>query len=468
MKGKKVHFIGICGTAMAPISVMMRNLGFDVTGSDKGFFPPVSVYLKQNNMSLLLGYKKEHITSDIDFVVIGNSQGKDNPEIIEVLSKKIPYYSYPEILEKYLIKENSIVVAGEFGKTTITSAIAHILSCANIDPSFMFGGVSLNFKDACVSSKGEFSVLEGDEYNSAFFDKKSKFLHYRPKYLIVTGLVWDHVDLFPTKEDYIQAYKDLVMLLPSEGALLLNSDGQDVINNLQNIAQCPVYTFSMVKKDTSFYLESIDLSSDNVTRFKIRDSIKNISYDFETSLIGIHNVQNIIAAVALCLTITNISYEDIFKAVKSFLGVKRRLEVRYNKNNIMVIDDFAHSPVKIRTTIQAVRKKFPERHIVSIFEPHTMSARDKKTLNWYKDIFQGSDRVIISDIFKGNLLSDDIKVNPNDIVSIVKNEIPDSSHVTNMLLADELKKGMKSGDIFLFMSSGSFSGALEKLLRELP
>ncbi len=468
MKGNKVHFIGICGTAMAPVAVMMRNLGFNVTGSDKGFFPPVSVYLKQNNMSLLLGYKKEHITSDIDFVVIGNSQGKDNPEVIEVLSRKIPYYSYPEILKKYLIKENSIVVAGEFGKTTITSAIAHILSCSKLEPSFMFGGVPLNFKDACVSSKGKFSVLEGDEYNSAFFDKKSKFLHYSPKYLVVTGLVWDHVDLFPTKEEYIQAYKDLVMMLPGDGALFLNSDGQDVINNLVDIAQCPIYTFSIMRNDTSFYLESVDLSSDNVARFKLRDNIKKLSYDFETSLIGMHNIQNIIAAVALSLTITTISYEDIFRAVKSFLGVKRRLEVRYNKNNIMVIDDFAHSPVKIQTAIQAVRKKFPDRHIISVFEPHTMSARDKKTLNWYSGIFKGSDSVIIADIFKGNTLSEDTKVNPDDIVNIIKNDVPDSSHISNVLLADEIKKKMKDGDIFLFMSSGSFSGALEKLLRELP
>lgn len=468
MKGEKVHFIGICGTAMAPIAVMMRNLGFNITGSDKGFFPPVSVYLKQNNMSLLPGYKKKHITSDIDFVVIGNSQGKDNPEIIEVLSRKIPYYSYPEILEKYLIKENSIVIAGEFGKTTITSAIAHILSFAKLEPSFMFGGVSLDFKDACVSSNGKFSVLEGDEYNSAFFDKKSKFFHYRPTYLVVTGLAWDHVDLFPTKEDYVQAYKDLVMMLPSNGALFLNSDGQDVINNLMGLAQCPVYTFSMIRNDTSFYLENVDLSLDNVARFKLRDNIKMVSYDFETSLIGMHNIQNIIAAVVLCLTITTISYEDIFRAVKSLLGVKRRLEVRYNKNNIMVIDDFAHSPVKIQTAIQAVRKKFPDRHIISIFEPHTMSTRDKKTLNWYSGIFKGSDKVIISDIFKGNTLPEDIKVNPDDIVNIIKNEISDSFHIANMLLADELKKEMKPGDIFLFMSSGSFSGALEKFLRELP
>ena len=481
IKIQRVHFIGICGTAMAPIAKMMKDMGFEVTGSDKGFFPPVSLYLKKNKLNIELGYKKEHITRSIDFVVIGNAVAENNEEVQEVMRRKIPYYSYPEILKKYLVKEESIVIAGEYGKTTITSCVSFIFSQAGLKPSFMFGGVSLNFKSAVRNdtgsgSNGKISIMEGDEYNSVFYDKRSKFLHYNGKYVLITSLEWDHVDLFPTFNDYVSSFVKLVEGIPEDGVLFLNKDDKN-IHYVVGSAKCKILYYSYINSVGSgsngsgstgsgsvaspdLYIKKV-LRKDGYTEFITSDLMR-----YKTTLIGKHNLQNLVGAILVAKTF-DIPYESLKKSVFAFKGVKRRLEIRYKDDGVIIIDDFAHSQIKVKTSIDAVSdnfkgSRFKDHKIVAVFEPHTMSVRNKQTLGWYKGVFNNADKVIVTDIYKGNIVEESFT--PDDIINIVKKDVKDTVHVKNQDIAEYLLKNTNKGDIILFMSSGSFQGGIDKTL----
>ena len=476
-KKERVHFIGICGTAMAPIAKMMKDMGFEVTGSDKGFFPPISLYLEKNKLNIELGYKKEHITRFIDFVVIGNAIAENNEEVMEVLRRKIPYYSYPEILKKYLIKDESIVIAGEYGKTTITSAVSFIFSKARLKPSFMFGGVSLNFKDAVKNdngsgsngsgSNGKISIIEGDEYNSAFYDKRSKFLHYRGKYVLITSLEWDHVDLFPTFDDYVASFKKLVQGIPKDGILFLNKDDKN-IHHVVGSAKCKILYYSYMDNSVDLYIKEVT-HKDGYTEFVTSDLLK-----YKTTLIGRHNLQNLVGAILVAKSF-GIEYSTLEKSVFEFKGVKRRLEIRYEDDNVIIIDDFAHSQVKVKTSIDAVRENFkgsgPEGsgsegsgsknyRIIAVFEPDTMSSRSKKTLSWYKGIFNGADKVIVTDMYRSNSLEEGFS--QDDLVNLIKEDGTDASYVSNQNISQFLYDNHRIDDVILFMSSRNFQGGIDK------
>ncbi len=461
MENKRIHFIGICGSAMAPIAVEMKNKGFNVSGSDKGFFPPISLYLEKHNMGIQLGYKKEHITDDISFVILGNTVGEKNPEFLEAKEKNIPILSYPELLEQYLVKENSIVITGEYGKTTITSFLAFVFSKLNINPSYMYGGISLNLDDSVKINDSNYSIIEGDEYNASPIDKNSKFLYYHPKYLILTSLLWDHVDLFPKESDYIDSFKKLILKLPEDGILFINKDDIST-NKIYPISNknIKIINYSVKDKSTEYYGEIVEYK-DGVIKFLV-----NNTYKFETPLLGEHNISNLVAGISLCLTL-GIEYNNLYSVVKEFLGAKRRLEIRYRSDKLIVIDDFAHSPYKIKASIQAVKKSFPNSNIISIFEPHSMSSRDKKTIQWYENIFNNSDKVIITDIYKKEALSEITRLNSEDIVKVVRNNVQNTIYTKNIDLIDSIESSLTGNDIVLFMSSGSFQGMLEKYVNKL-
>ena len=464
-KNKRVHFIGICGTAMAPIAKMMKDMGFEVTGSDKGFFPPVSLYLKKHKLNIELGYKKEHITNKsesrpIDFVVIGNAIAENNEEVQEVMRRKIPYYSYPEILKKYLIKEESIVIAGEYGKTTITSCVAFIFSQAGLKPSFMFGGISLNFKSAVKNdtgsgSAGKISIMEGDEYNSAFYDKRSKFLHYNGKYVLITSLEWDHVDLFPTFDDYIKSFKKLVGGIPKDGILFLNKDDKN-IHHVVDVAQCKILYYSYMDTSADLYIKEVT-HKDGYTEFVTSDLTGLKVY--KTTLIGRHNLQNLVGAILVARSF-NIPYESLEKSIFKFKGVKRRLEIRYEDEGVIIIDDFAHSQVKVKTSIDAVKENFKNYRLIAVFEPDTMSARSKKTLSWYKEVFNKADKVIITDMYRSNSLEEGFS--QDDLVNLIKEQGIDASYVSNQDIAQFLYDNHRKNDVILFMSSRNFQGGIDK------
>jgi UDP-N-acetylmuramate: L-alanyl-gamma-D-glutamyl-meso-diaminopimelate ligase len=459
MEKNRVHFIGICGSAMAPIAVELKNIGFIVTGSDKGFFPPISTYLKNNNMQIQIGYKKEHIQSNIDFIVLGNAVGEKNIEFIEAKKRNIPILSYPEVLQKYLIKKDSIVVVGEYGKTTITSFLSFIFSKLNLDPSYMFGGVSLDMDKSVRITNSKYSIVEGDEYNASPTDKLSKFMYYDPKYLILTSLLWDHVDLFPQESDYINSFKSLVEKLPNNGVLFINEDDSST-QKIYPIDNIKIIKYS-VKNDKSDYYGKIILYKHGYIEFVI-----NGQYNFETQLIGDHNISNLTAGLSLCLYL-GLDYKKLFLAVKEFRGAKRRLEIRYRRENLIVIDDFAHSPYKIKASIDAVRKSFPEYNIISVFEPHSISSRDKKTIQWYKGIFNSSDKVIVTDIYRKNSLSEYTRLNSEDIVNVVKSDVQNTIYSSNISLIESIESSYKGKDIILFMSSGSFQGMMDKYIDSL-
>ncbi|MCL4393147.1 Mur ligase family protein [Patescibacteria group bacterium] len=458
MKKEKVYFVGICGTAMAPIANMFKNMGYIVEGSDKGFFPPVSLYLEQSLIHLKKGYKAEHITDDILFAIIGMAIPESNPEFLEIKKRHIKYYSYPEILAKFLIKKNSIVVVGEYGKTTITSLLSFILSKGGFNPSFMFGGVSLDFEDSVYLSNSDYSVVEGDEYSSAFFDKRSKFLHYKPKYVLLTSVVWDHVNLFETFDDYIETFKKFISMIPEDGLLVVNKEGENVEKVLDS-AKCKIIYYSLSVSSADYFAKSYSFDEDGI-KFELQNGLK-----FENkNIIGEHNISNFIGSIALSLSL-GMNGEEVTNILSQYKGVKRRLEVRFKNKEFVVIDDFAHAPAKIKASIDAVRHTYPKDkyRLISIFEPHTQSIKDKQTLSWFKDVFMGSDKVIITDI-KNERKS---RVVSSDIVNLVKESIDDALYIPNIDIADYILKVASIGDVYLFMSSGSFSGAIGKSIEML-
>lgn len=456
MGKSKIHFIAICGTAMAPIAVEMKRLGFDVCGSDKGFFPPVSTYLEENNIDIELGYKREHIDKSLDFVVLGNAVPASNIEYKEALKLGLKIYSYPEILKKYLIKEESIVVAGEYGKTTITSLLAYIFYNAHKDPSYMFGGVSRDMKESVKITDSKYSIVEGDEYNASGVDKNSKFLYYEPKYLILTSLLWDHIDLFPEEKMYIEAFEKLIKKIPKNGVAILNKDDKS-LDKIKDSLDCKYLFYSINDKSADFHISSVEYNLKNIN-FTV-----NNKYKFQTSLIGDHNISNLLAGISLSLYL-GLDYESIKESILKFRGPKRRLEIRYESSSLIVIDDFAHSAYKIKATVSSVRSYYKDKKILAVFEPRSMSAKDKKTISWYKNIFKGMDKVIITDIHslyktKNKELSDS-----EDIVNIVKKDVDECTYVKNYNLVDYLLKEKDKFDVIIFMSTGSFQGGLNKFI----
>lgn len=448
---KYVHFIGICGTAMAPAAKIMRDMGWNVSGSDKGFYPPISDYLRDNNLVCMPGFKASHITNP-DLVVVGNAISLKNIELEEAKRKGIPIIHYPKLLQEFLVKEHSVVVAGTYGKTTTTALITWILECAQYNPSYMIGGVARNFSDGIRRTDSTWSVIEGDEYNAAKYDLEPKFIYYNPLYVILSSASWDHVDLYPTLASYIDSFKKLVDLIPPHGALFVK-DGGENLEQIIKEAKCPVIPYSHSMFSITPTQGGTDISYGNDTA--------------HTALIGYHNMENVAAAFSFAKHLS-IPIPTIMDALSKFQGVKRRLEVRGVMNGITVIDDLAHSAIKAKASLKAIHQWYPNNRIWAVFEPHSMTARTKASMEWFKDSFISADFVIIGDIFRGNALSEDMKASSEGIVAAIDGKEGEKWAIKDTdMIVQKLATESKPGDIIVFMSSGGFGGVIQKTLDAL-
>jgi UDP-N-acetylmuramate: L-alanyl-gamma-D-glutamyl-meso-diaminopimelate ligase len=466
--GKHIHIIGIAGSAMSPLAGMLRESGYLVTGSDAGVYPPASTFLDTLGIPYFHSFDAAHLTPAPDLVVVGNIIARGNPELEETLDRRIPYRSLPEVLEEFFLPgKHSIVVSGTHGKTTTTAMLAWIFESAGRRPNFLVGGVAENFGKSYGLGGGEEFILEGDEYETAIWDRGPKFFHYHPDDLIITALEYDHADIYPDFVTYELAFRRLVNLVPRRGRVVHWGDGEESGPALQRVAEkafCPVerYGFDVAN---DWRATDVEATREGMA-FEV--SFRGKAFGrFHLAASGKHNVLNALAATAVAHG-RAISPEAIGEALATFRSVKRRLDVKDEIGGVLVVDDFAHHPTAVRATIEAARGRWPGRRLWAILEPRSNSMRRKVFQETLPQSLALADRVSLGGVFRSQQLADEDRMDPESVAASVC-ALGKDARVFNGsdALAAHLTAEARAGDLLLIMSNGSFDGLCEKLLREL-
>lgn len=463
-----IHVIGIAGSAMSPLAAMLRERGYRVTGSDAGVYPPASTLLEQLGIAFFHTFDAAHLTPAPDLVVVGNVIARGNPELEEVLDRRIPYRSLPEMLEEvFLPGKHSIVVSGTHGKTTTTAMLAWIFETAGKRPNFLVGGVAENFGKSYGLGGGEEFILEGDEYETAFWDRGPKFFHYHPDDLIITSLEYDHADIYRDFETYELAFKRLVNLVPRRGRVVIWGDTADSGPALRRAAEkafCPVETYGS-SSGNDWVATELAVAGSGM-KFCV-DYRGNRFGEFTLAASGRHNVLNALAATAVARG-RGIAAAAIATALATFKSVKRRMDVKGEVRGILVVDDFAHHPTAVRATIEAARARWPGRKMWAILEPRSNSMRRKVFQEALPVSLALADRVILGGVFRAQQLGDENRMDPDAVAASVRDLGKDARVFTGAdAIAATLSAEAESGDLILIMSNGSFDGLCEKLLKKL-
>ena len=458
-----VHLIGVCGTAMATLAAMLKDRGFAVRGSDQHVYPPMSDFLAAREIPCHDGFDAEHITDDIDLVVIGNAVSRGNPEVEAVLDRKLRYRSLPEMVrETFLWDRRSIVVAGTHGKTTTASLVSWLLADGGRDPSFLIGGLTGNFASSYRLGQGREFVIEGDEYDSAFFDKTAKFLKYLPDVAVVGNLEFDHADIYADFEAIRVAVQRLVALLPSEGLLVLGADSPAALE-MGAGAPCRVTTFGV--EETAEWRATGVRSDTEGTAFTVERGGQSVA-QVRVPLVGRFNVRNVLAAFAVGID-AGLGADVLAASLARFEGVKRRLEIRGRARGVTVYDDFAHHPTAVRETLAGVRAAFPARRIWALFEPRSATACRRVFQQEFAASFGDADEVIIGRVYRASLPEAD-RLSEADLVDGIEAGGVRARHVPEVediveIVVDEAREG----DLVIVMSNGAFGGIHERLLAAL-
>ena len=466
---KRVYLIGIGGTAMASLAGMLKERGAQVGGSDEHLYPPMSTFLERLGIAVLEGYTKEHLeTFRPDLVIIGNAAAITNPEAAAALEMDLPYTSMPEAIFEFFIKgKHSIVVTGTHGKTTTTSIMAWVLESAGKEPSLVVGGIPLNFNQNYKLGGGEHFVIEGDEYNTAFFDKGPKFLHYHANSLLVNNIEFDHADIYENLEAIVSSFRAAIRQVVANDVIVANGDDPQVAA-LKGEARARWFTYGL-DPSRELYATDIDERPEG-TRFTVWLDGREW-HRFETTQWGRHNVLNSLSVIATAHHL-GLSPEAIDAGLRSFLGVKRRMEVRGVAQGVTVVDDFAHHPTAILTTLRGAKKRFPNARIWALFEPRSISSARKSFEEGYVQAFREADRVIVGPIFHQERYRtrygiDKMMSVPNILdalrrAGIEGEQIEDFDEIARRVAAEA-----REGDVVILMSSGAFGGAHEAILRAL-
>ena len=460
------HLIGICGTAMASLAGMLQAGGHRVTGSDQNVYPPMSTQLESLGIEILSGYKAENADIGADCVVVGNAISRGNPELEEVLKRKILYRSQAEIVKELFIRgKRSLVIAGTHGKTTTTSIATWVCDVGGLDPSFLVGGVVQNFGASFRVTESDFFVIEGDEYDTAYFDKKPKFMHYLPEIAIVNNIEFDHADIYRDLIEIKFQFSRLMNLVPGNGRLICGVDSpvvREVLDEMHGKLFTQVETFGL-SDDAKWQARYIDFTGD-LTRFTVFKDGSSWG-EFETNLIGEFNVRNCLAVI-IAADAWGISKEKIQKAFETFKSVKRRMEVRGTLSGVTVIDDFAHHPTAVEETLKALRMKYEGRRLIAVFEPRSWSSRLAVFQEPYSKAFSYADHVIIAGVYNTSKASELGKVlDVNELVKDIELQgksafsYPDADSIV-----EHLRPELREGDVVAIMSNGGFGGIHEKIL----
>ena len=463
---RRIYFIGICGTAMATLAAMLKRRGHDVRGSDQDVYPPMSDFLAAEHIPVESGYRAEHVTSDIDVVVVGNAISRGNPELEEVLDRKIRYVSLPEaIREHFLWGARSIVIAGTHGKTTTTSLTGWVLTHGGLDPSMLVGGVALNFGDGGSSYRlggGRDFAIEGDEYDSAYFDKTAKFLKYLPDIAVINNVEFDHADIYADFDAVALAFRRLVNLVPRKGLLLVGADNPGARAVAEKV-HSRVQTFGL-GDDMDWQAHDVDAGATS-TRFKVR--LRRSPFgEFEVALVGVHNVRNALAAIAVG-TEAGIGPERIGEALKSFAGIKRRLEIVGTASGVTVYDDFAHHPTAVAETLAGLRASNPLARIWAVFEPRSASSCRRVFQDDFAKAFVAADEVMLAPVFRSTLPESQRLSIPELVRDVTQQGKSARAAASLDDIISTIVRERRDGDLVVMMSNGGFGGIHGKLLNAL-
>lgn len=460
-----IHMLGIAGAAMAPVAGMLRDRGFRVTGTDVNVYPPASTLLDSLGIQWTDGYREENLRPAPDLAVIGNAISRGNVELEYILDEKIPYCSMPRLLEELFIPgHTSMVVAGTHGKTTTTSMLAWIFHVAGRRPDFLIGGVSPNFGDRSYGlGGGEEFIIEGDEYDTAFFDKAPKFLHYHPDQLILTSLEYDHADIYPDLASIALQFRRLVNLVPRRGKILIWGGSTDLREVVQK-AFCPVETFGFAP-DCDWSAGDISWH-DQATQFRVAFRGNQVTR-IRVPVAGRHNVLNALSAVALAYG-RGVECDAIESALASFQSVRRRMEIKGEAGGVLVVEDFAHHPTAIHFTLEAARMRWPGRKIWVALEPRSNTMRRKVFQDSLPDALAAADAILIGAVSRAQLLAEQDRLSPDAIAAAVRQRGPEAKAFSSTNdIVEHLAANASAGDIVLIMSNGGFDGLTGKLLESL-
>ena len=461
---KHVHLIGICGTAMASLAGMLLERGFQVTGSDRAAYPPMSDFLQTLGIAVSQPFAAGNLTPTPDLVVVGNAISRGNVELEQVLDRRIPFCSLPQLVhQEFLRGKEVLVVAGTHGKTTTTSMLAWILECAGTKPSFLIGGIAENFGRSFQLGDGRYFILEGDEYDTAFFDKGPKFMHYFPDAVILTSVEFDHADIYRDLDAVETSFKRLVNLVPARGRIVA-ADSADGVERAIARAFCPVERYGSLER-AEWRIRNLEFQPER-TRWSVVRKGETWA-EFEFSLAGEYNVANATAAAAMA---ANYGFPPhvIAGALRSFRSVKRRLEVKAEVNGITIIDDFAHHPTAIRATLEALRTRYPGRRLWAILEPRSNTLRRNV---FQEDLVRSlalADEIVIASVFESNRIAEGERLDVSRVAVEIgrlgrrARVISDVDSIVGIVASE-----MRSGDVVAILSNGGFGGIYEKLPQRL-
>lgn len=466
-KVKNIHIMGVCGTGMAALAGMLQVSGFTVTGSDRHVYPPMSDFLKTLNIKVYDGYKSDNLAENPDLVIVGNVITKENPEAVALAHSTLPYLSFPQALSHFFIQSRtSLVVTGTHGKTTTCSLLASCLHKAHLDPSFMIGGIVKEFSANFRLGNGKYFVAEGDEYDTAFFDKESKFLHYRPQIAVLTSIEFDHADIFDNLEQIKDAFRKFIRLIPKDGLLIANLDDKNVVEILPE-ARCEVQGYG-IHKDKRLLHWSLGLqeTNDGVTTFQIHRQGEPW-YQSKVKLTGQYNCLNSLAVTAV-LNKIGVSPETITAGLESFSGIKRRQEIRGEVNKITVIDDFAHHPTAVRETLKGIKQGYPNRRLIAVFEPRTNSSRRAIFQQDYTSVFDSADFVLLREpVPLAGFSKEEMFSSQQLVIDLSKRGQSAFSYPTTEKILDHLEKTLHPNDVVAILSNGGFDNIHTRLLAML-
>ena len=444
---------------MASAAAAMKDKGFDVTGSDQNVYPPMSTFLENKGITCMSGYSESNLDRKPDLVVVGNAISRGNPEAERVLEEKMRYCSLPELLKEYFIRgKRSLVVSGTHGKTTTTSLLAWVLEHSGLNPSFLIGGIPANFSQGARFTDSPWFVIEGDEYDTAFFDKRSKFIHYLPEVAIVNNLEFDHADIFDNLAAIQLTFKRMIQLIPRNGLLLANGDDANIAP-LLNIRHCPVNRFGL-DAGNDFRAEDLNLAGD-ASEFRLGRTV------FRVPLVGELNVRNALA-VAACARHCGIGDEKIQAAFDTFSGIKRRMEVRATVRGVTIIDDFGHHPTAIRETLRALRVKYPSRPFWAVFEPRSNTTRRNVFQKELAEALALADKIVVAEVARLDQLPPAERLDPARLMLDLEAAGRPAAYLPTVEgIVAHVAQHAASGDVVCVFSNGGFGGFHNKLIESL-
>ena len=453
---KSIHFIGIGGTAMASVAAAMKDKGLTVTGSDQNVYPPMSTFLAEKKIQVMNGYAEANLAHKPDLIVVGNAISRGNPEAELVLERKLNYCSLPELLKEYFIRgKRSIVVAGTHGKTTTTSLLTWVFEHNGLNPSYLIGGVPNNLGQGARFTDSEWFIIEGDEYDTAFFDKRSKFIHYLPEVAIINNLEFDHADIFDDVAAIQKTFSHFIRLIPRNGQLFGNGDEANLAP-LLNVTHCPVKRFGL-GEDNAVRAFNLKLGP-TASEFEIP------SAKFHLNLMGELNVRNALAVVAAAKH-CGLKNSQIQSAFSTFTGVKRRMEVRGISGGVTVIDDFGHHPTAIRETLRALRLRFPSQRVWAVFEPRSNTTRRNVFQHEMVSAFADADGIVLAQVARLEQLKPEERLNPEQLMKDLAATGKPTAYLKDVdAIVAHLKKEAQGGDVVCVFSNGGFGNIHARLL----